>query len=252
MRYIISLLVTPLFIFIILIVVSLILYNKKKLRWAKAIFISAFAWLFIITTQLISNYPTNFLEKKYTPLIIVPDSVLHQETHVLILGSGHENDFTLPFREQLNGIAYGRLIEGIRLYKQIPNCKIITSGYSADQIMPQAEVLKRAALENGIPDSVIITISEPWNTKSEALEYHKRFGTQHNLILVTDAVHMHRSLYHFKNIGLNPLPAPVNFIVKKSNNPFYKKIVPSGGNIVNVERTMHEYIGLLWAYIGGN
>ena len=53
--------------------------------------------------------------------------------------------------------------------------------------MPQAEVLKRAALENGIPDSVIITISEPWNTKSEALEYHKRFGTQHNLILVTDA-----------------------------------------------------------------
>ncbi|HPW65500.1 MAG TPA: ElyC/SanA/YdcF family protein [Salinivirgaceae bacterium] len=252
MRYIVSLLVTPLFIFIILIVISLVLNNRKKFRWSNAIFISAFAWLFIITTQLLSDYPTAFLEKKYAPLIIVPDSVLLQETHVLVLGGGHENDLTLPYREQLTNLAYGRLIEGIRIYKQIPNCKIITSGYNADQIMPQAEVLKQAALENGIPDSVIIAISEPWNTKSEAFEYKKRFGTKYNLILVTDAIHMHRSLHHFKNCGLNPLPAPVNFIVKKSSMPFYKKIVPSGKNLSNVERTMHEYIGLLWAYIGGN
>ncbi|HOG19075.1 MAG TPA: ElyC/SanA/YdcF family protein [Salinivirgaceae bacterium] len=252
MRYIASLLVTPLFIFFILIIISLILYNRKKLRWSKAIFITAFAWLFIITTQLLSNYPTAFLEGKYASLIVVPDSMPHQETHVLILGGGHENDPTLPYREQLTNLAYGRLIEGIQLYKQIPNCKIITSGYSGNQIMPQAEVLKRAALENGVPDSVIITISEPWNTKNEAFEYNKRFGNQYNLILVTDAIHMHRSLYHFKNIGLKPLPAPVNFIVKKSNKPFYEKIVPSGRNLYNVERTMHEYIGLLWAYIGGN
>ncbi len=252
MRFIISLLLTPLLIFLELIAVSLYLYYKKKIRFSKIIFILAFVWLFIISTQIISDYPIKYLERKYNTLSTVPNSFIKNETYILVLGGGHSIDTTLPYSEQLNYIAHKRLIEAMRLLKQLPKGKIITSGYSDNNSLTQAEVLKQAAIESGVPDSLIITMPEPWNTKSEAFEYKKRFGISHNLILVTDAIHMNRSMYLFNNQGISPLPAPTNFMFKDMEMPFYKKIIPSGATISNVERTIHEYIGILWVYVGGN
>jgi|GEM_PF-3560062 len=41
----------------------------------------------------------------------------------------------------------------------------------------------------------------------EAKEYKKLFGDNAQIILVTSAVHMHRSVYAFQKEGLDPVPA---------------------------------------------
>jgi uncharacterized SAM-binding protein YcdF (DUF218 family) len=252
MRFLISILLTPLLVFLELIVMAIAVKQFSKKRLSALFYVLAFVWLYLITTPILSKYPIKNLEKSWQPINTIPDSFNTNRTHILVLGAGHLSDTALPYKEQLNYVALGRLVEGIRIQKQIPESKLVLSGWGAKQRLSQAEVMKFAARELGVPDSVMVIIPEPWNTKTEAQEYKKRFNNGYNLFLITDAIHMKRSLYHFRNQGLNPIPAPANFIIKESDGSFIKQLIPSGATLSHVERTCHEYIGLLWAYLGGN
>ena len=55
------------------------------------------------------------------------------DTDILILGGGHTNDSRLPANNQLSTNALGRLAEGIRIHRELPGSKIITSAYYALQ-----------------------------------------------------------------------------------------------------------------------
>ena len=164
------------------------------------------------------------LENQYPPVQLTAekgDQVSAQDSivHLLVLGSGYETDDRLSYCGQLNLTGLARLAEGIRLQRLLPASKLIFSGYAGTQPLPQAEVSALAAQELGIDSTVICTICEPWNTKTEAEGYLKRFGTIGRLYLVTDAAHMSRAVMHFSNAGLQPIPAPTNFIIRKNNIP---------------------------------
>lgn len=114
-------------------------------------------------------------------------------------------------------------------------------------------VTSLSAQELGIDPAATATITEPWNTKSEAAEYFKRFGTACKLYLVTDAAHMPRAVRHFRNAGLNPISAPTNFNIRKNILPgSYLDYFPSSGNIRLMEIAIQEYLRMLWASFGGN
>jgi uncharacterized SAM-binding protein YcdF (DUF218 family) len=214
--------------------------------------ISALLWLFFISTPGLSSFFIKNLESKTHPLLNIPDSISDYDVNILILGGGHTADPAIPNTGKLSNIALGRLIEGIRLHRTIPESKLILSGWGDSQSESQALVLFEAAKSLGVPDSSMVIISEPWNTKDEAYHYYKTYGTTRRLILVTDAVHMPRALFHFRSMGLYPIPAPTNYVVKKQSWRFRHDMIPSGQTISAFERTFHEYIGLLWAYLGGN
>jgi uncharacterized SAM-binding protein YcdF (DUF218 family) len=252
MRTILPALITPLALFFELVVFAFIFRQYGRKKTAFVLFVLAFVWLYLISTPIVSKYPIKHLENKFQALLKIPDSLLQKKTHILVLGAGYTSDTTLLHKDQLNHLALGRLIEGIRLQKAIAGSTLILSGWGSDQKRSQAEIMYFSALELGVPDSIMTIIPEPWNTKNEAIEYKKRFGSEYNLVVVTDAIHMPRSMYHFKKQGINPIPAPTNFMVKKGAGKTFRQFIPSGGTLSNVERTMHEYVGLLWAYAGGN
>ncbi|MDP3684448.1 MAG: ElyC/SanA/YdcF family protein, partial [Ignavibacteria bacterium] len=153
----------------------------------------------------------------------------------------------------LNTTGLARLTEGIRLHRLLPDSKLIFSGYAGNQPFPEAIISSLAAQELGVDSLDIFTNIEPWNTKSEAIEYFKRFGPKYKLYLVTDAAHMPRAILHFRNAGLNPIPAPTNFNIRENNTPnSYTDIFPSSGNIRYMEIVFLEYLGMLWAKLGGN
>ena len=198
------------------------------------------------------------LENQYPPVQVLMDNKYSSSSHdsivnILILGSGYETDDRLSYSAQLSHSALARMAEGIRLQRLIPSSKIIFSGYANFQPLPMAKVSALAAQELGIDSSVIQTICEPWNTKTEAEEYFKRFGTEPKLYLVTDAAHIPRAVMHFRRAGLNPIPAPTNFNIKKNNIPKrYTDYFPSSVNIKLMEIASTEYLGMLWAKIGGD
>jgi len=64
---------------------------------------------------------------------------------------------------------------------------------------------------------------------------------------------MPRAVMHFRNAGLNPIAAPTNFNIRKNNiSGSYTDYFPSPGNIRFMEIVFQEYLGMLWAKMGGD
>lgn len=253
MRIIFSFLTSPISILWVLLLAAILFYVLKR-RKLKIFFLClSLIWLFFISTSVFSKYPVLYLEHQHKAILSIPDSIKNKKVYILILGSGHTTDTTLTSINQLSQNALGRLAEGIRLHKQIPASKLILSGWGYTQTKTQAETLRDAAKELGIADSVLFIQPKAWNTKDEAKEYKERFDTKIPLILVTDAIHMPRSYYHFQKAGVNVIPSPTNNITKYSEaDVFIYSLFPSPRNILALEKAIHEYAGLLWAYLGGD
>ena len=271
-RDLIKSLLTPLPLFWLLLIVAFLFYlagrkttarlfdctTARKNTIARWFFGSSLLWFFLISTPFLPKVLLATLENQYPPVELTAekgDQVSAQDSivHILVLGSGYETDDRLSYSSQLNLTGLVRLAEGIRLQCLLPGSKLIFSGYAGTQPLPMAEVSALAAQELGIDSTVISTICEPWNTRTEAEEYLKRFGTVRRLYLVTDAAHMPRAVMHFRNAGLNPFAAPTNFILRKNNIPgSYTDYFPSSGNIRNMEIVIQEYLGMLWAKMGGD
>ncbi len=258
LRELIKSLLTPLSLFWLLILAALVFHRIGKKKIAKwGLWLSLF-WFLLISTPFLPKKLLATLENQYPPILSAsgnraPSMSMDSMVHILILGSGYETDERLSYCSQLNSSGLARLTEGMRLHRILPESVIILSGSADNNPLPEAVVSSMAAQELGIDPTNISTNTEPWNTKSEAAEYLKRFGTAHKLYLITDAAHMPRALMHFRNAGQTPIPAPTNYNIRKNNIPkSYTDYFPSSGNIHFMEIVFLEYIGIFWAKMGGN
>jgi uncharacterized SAM-binding protein YcdF (DUF218 family) len=168
-------------------------------------------------------------------------------THVLVLGGGHTIAPDLPANDQLSARALARLVEGVRIHRQLPNSYLVCSGFSSTQRTPQAVVQAQTALLLGVPAADTLLLTDPKNTEAEARAYANRFGREKQLILVTSAVHMPRALYWFRYYGLAPIPAPTDHWVKvdPQRSPF--SFGPDSEKIPMLDSWIHESAGMLWA-----
>jgi len=55
---------------------------------------------------------------------------------------------------------------------------------------------------------------KPENTQQEAEQYKLLFGDSAQLILVTSALHMPRTMFLFQKEGLYPVATPTNHLIK--------------------------------------
>lgn len=223
-------------------------YSLAKAIATKLV-ISGFIFLFVISTPFIPNLLVSVLENQYPVLHPNKIDTKNNPVHILILGGGHVNDERLPANDQLSSGALVRLSEGIRLNRMIKGSDIITSGYGGKELITQAEVLSNAAILLGVEPSVIQMQKKPVNTWMEANEYKRIFGDKATLILVTSAVHMPRAMFLFRKIGLNPIAAPTNHILKYGKSYNILNWLPSAKNITKTDAAMHEFVGLLWAAV---
>lgn len=165
------------------------------------------------------------LEKQYTRLETIPKEI----NYILLLGG--ERDY--------------RAWEALRLYHQIPNVKIITSGYSFYDSISNAEKTAKLLVESGVKKENILMQKEAKDTYEEALMMKKRVGNN-PFILVTSAYHMPRAMMLFQKEGLNPIAAPTDF------NPPNETGVSTtfqGRELRKTEKALHEYLGVLWTQL---
>ena len=224
---------------------------RKKKRTGRLLLLAAGCWFLVISTRPVPLMMVTNLEKKFPQL---QDSVIKgllDPCDIIVLGGGHSDDVTLSPNNQLSPVALGRLVEAIRIHNLAAGSRIILSGYGGRSKLPQAEVLYRTALMLGADSSALVMSPRPGNTRSEAEEYVRNFGGGQKLILVTSAIHMPRSVLLFREVGIDPVPAPTNFIEKKGSvkNPW--RWTPGGGKVSMMEQAVHEYIGMLWYKLGG-
>lgn len=191
----------------------------KKLTILKWLITLSLIIFFVTATPIIPVWFVNTLEDDFEPLNVTELVDQNADYHILVLGGGHGYDDRLPPNALLSGNALGRLAEGIRLHRQLPNSKLVLSGStSTPGRISQAELLMQTALLLGVDREDILIQAEPSNTCLEARVYSEKFGTVHPLILVTSAMHMRRAIYLFHANGIDPIPSATNYRLKGSFN----------------------------------
>lgn len=200
-------------------------------------------WFLISSTPLVPNILLNSLEDRYEPLYTEQLTDREAKYHIVILGGGHGFDDRLPPNSLLSTQALMRLSEGIRLHNQLPNSKLVLSGFSSSGRTTQAEMLRNTALLLGVDEESTIMQTEPGNTYEEAKIYSERFGNRYPVIVVTSAAHMPRAMLVFRNFGIEPVASPTHYRLKGS----WKKIkfgLPTMGNLSNMRTGLSEYAAI--------
>ena len=186
------------------------------------------------------------LEGRYPPL--TDTRALAGIKWIVVFGGGVTDDLRLPASEKLSSHSLARLIEGIRLHRELPQTKLLLSGGAVFGSRSSAEVMARVAIEMGVNPKALALETESRDTGEEAALI-QGMVKNNPFILVTSAAHMPRSLVLCRRQGLQPVPAPSDFQVKRDKAWSPGKFFPSGQAISKAQIAVHEYLGLAWDVI---
>jgi len=236
------------------------LFFWKKRNFSKLLLIMAFAVLFVGGNRYIANSLAHSLEWQYDHLGPVQSVDL-----IVVLGGGTEPEIAPRPMTEVNA-AGDRVIYAAKLFQENPEAKLLLSGGDIDFLdqsdsTPAADMAALLKLM-GVPESALILQDQSQNTYEDALyscEKIKAAGYK-NVVLVTSAMHMPRSIKLFTKQGCTVLPAPTDYSITEtawqrtwhpSFEEFIINLVPSYSNMSQVTKSMKEYIGMFIYHLKG-
>lgn len=164
---------------------------------------------------------------------------------IVVLGGGIVGENLSPADGAGGGLF--RVMEGARLCRLVPGSRLVLL---QEWFSPELEhKAKMAALPNelGISERDLILEGGAWDTRDEAALVRKIVGEQ-PFALVTSAYHMPRALLTFRRVGLNPLPAPCEYLNTKFPG-YLHWIGIDAMPLLKSQLAIHEYLGMLWLSI---
>lgn len=93
---------------------------------------------------------------------------VHDIKWVVVLGGGHISDPKIPITGQLSDASMARLVEGIRLHRELPKSKLILSGGSFFDRVSNAKVLSEVAMALGVKKKNILLEEISKDTEDQA------------------------------------------------------------------------------------
>lgn len=184
------------------------------------------------------------LENRYPPVTDV--SGLDNVAAVVVLGGGWQPKPEWPVTSQLHESSAIRLFEGLRLLRAWPQARLIVSGASwRGDLEPVAFGYAKAARELGVSEERITILDTPVDTAQEAYTVRAALGAEPRFVLVTSASHMPRAMRHFQWVGLDPIPAPTQYLTGRLKREWLEFWIPSANHLRKTERACYEYLGLL-------
>jgi uncharacterized SAM-binding protein YcdF (DUF218 family) len=225
----------------------------KNHRISKIMLVLALAILFIGGNRYLANTLARGLEWQYPSLVSIQNVDL-----IVVLGGATEPEIAPRQLTEVNA-AGDRILYAVKLYQEHPDAKLLLSGGDIDFLdqsnsSPAVDMAELMDLM-GVPKSVLILQDQSQNTYEDALyscEKIKAAGYK-NVVLVTSAMHMPRSVQLFEKQGCTVLPAPTDYTItetawQKTWHPSFEEFIinlmPSYSNMSQVTKSMKEYIGM--------
>lgn len=241
--------VYPLGLSCLLLLVALWLFWRRS-RWTFVPILVAF--LILVTTGNVrfSNNLVKSLEWQY-----LPSENLPLAEAIVVLGGATRNDEPPRIIPDMSDRG-DRLLYAAKLYKDgVAPLIILTGGRIQWYGGESSEARSMATILElmGIPRDVMILESRSLNTYENAV-YTKEILNKKNIkqiLLVTSATHMPRSLAIFKKQGINAIPAPTDFMISERNlieNQFSTEsrilsYIPDTESLDRTTQALKEYIG---------
>ena len=207
--------------------------------------------------EFVSDALLRPLEYAYRPVLHVEDLETRPEATppggirwVVVLSSGHIVDESLPVTSQISQGSLVRLAEGIRLHRELPGSRLLLSGGGIARGGTEAGTLAKVAGALGLDPASLVLETESLDTKDQARLIQELVG-QDTFLLVTSAYHMPRAVALFRGRGMHPIPAPTGHLTSRQGPLLPYNLLPNVTGLYKAERSVHEYLGLLWARLRG-
>ena len=216
-RIMVSLL-APLPVLLLLLMSTLILILAGKRRASLAAISLAGAVLIMCGYGFFTRSWLSELEGQSPPFAIQRLTREQEQDlqYIVVLGNSHVSDPGIPISSQISGASLRRIVEGIRIHRMLPKSKLVISGGRNFDPVANAQVVGDLALQLGVnPDKMIIE-DRPRDTFEEA-ELLEPLLADYPFVLVTSAAHMPRALGLFRAAGMQPIPAPTDYIIMKTS-----------------------------------
>lgn len=242
MYSVIGFLVTPSNLVILLFVAGVLLCAVRRLRRAGRSFLLAAMVLYaMFAIGPVSFWLLGRLEYEYPYLGDI--SSARDAEIIVVLAAYSDDDPNLPLSSRVNSSAAFRLMEALRIQRQVPGARIVISGPSRG-----TGVMKDVLVSLGMDEAKILIDDGALNTSQSAMNMKEIVGDR-RVVLVTSAGHMPRSMMVFRKAGMQPIPAPTDYLTFK--NFLAISYLPSPLHLKNSDLAIHEYIGILWYRIRG-
>lgn len=215
--------------------IILFLIRKVKKYGSYLLIIATIIYIFFATGP-ISFWLLGNLEYQYPYL---KDTALIKDVnYIVVLSAYADNDLNLPISSRVNASAAFRLMEAQKLHREIPGTKIIITG--AGEV---PDVMKEVLISMGVKENKITVENRSGNTY-DSLKNLKTLIGDKKFVLVTSAGHMPRSIGISNKMGLNPIPAPTDYLTFK--NYMAISYLPSPLHLINSDLAIHEYVAIFW------
>lgn len=183
--------------------------------------------------------PTSYLllgslEYRYPPM----QEPAEGAKKIVVLTGYAENDTRVPISSRVNSSSAFRILEAARLFKAGDFEEIIITG--SDEV---PMVMKELLVSIGVPEAGIVVENRSGST-FESAENVRAMVEASPFVLVTSAGHMPRSVMAFKRLGMDPLPAPTDYL--SSENFLDASLLLSPFHLGCSDHAMHEYASMLY------
>jgi uncharacterized SAM-binding protein YcdF (DUF218 family) len=217
--------------------------RKRREKWALGFFWFGFVVLWFFSTSWGTDLMLRPLEKPFARPTL-PAKV----DAILVLGGSLDLSNSSPGRLEYNP-AIDRFIYSLKLARRYPQALVIYAGGTADlfdQSKTEASLLKQDAEFFGVPAQRIRADDKSRNTRENAIEAKKILDVagRTNVVVITSAFHMRRSLGCLREAGIDATPYAVDFR-GHWNTPNRFGWVPSANALADSSAAVREYVGLL-------
>jgi len=142
-----------------------------------------------------------------------------------------------------------RFDRGVQLV-QMGKARVIIFSGAKDPLRSESEgaVLRRIAIQRGIPSEAIIVTGEVANTAGEARELRRIAAERRfqRIIVVTTAWHMPRAMLLFHDTASEVIPYPVDYATGLEHRISPLDFLPQAGALAESQIAIREYYGLLF------
>lgn len=246
-KHLVTALLSPLTVSLLLTLIALVLALCRRARPARALLILSAATAYLGSMPLTGALLLAPLERRFPPLRL-PD-LPAQVGFIIALGSDYSPRDDLPITAALDEVGLTRIVEAVRLQRQLRRTRLIVSGGAPQGQSPPAEGYARLARELGVELSSIVMLATALDTHDEASAVSVVVGSA-DVILVTSAYHMPRAMLEFRRAGIRAIAAPTGQEIDGADPGNWRSWLPNSSGLSKSERALHEYLGLMAQHVG--
>ena len=249
-KKLIALMTFPLAGLLALLVLGAVLaWRERGGPWPRRCIAAATLGLVVVCCGPAGDLLISPLENRHPPLTSLDE--IEAGAYIVVLGGGLHRRKGGPVTSELTDSSAIRLFEGIRLHRALEDSTLIVSGGTTGQHRATADAMAELAIAVGVPPERIERADRALDTAQEASAVAQLASPRAPIIVVTEASHMPRSILLFERAGLAPIAAPT--MHRASASPWHPGALwPSASNVRKVERSLYEYIALIWVGLGGS